>query len=408
MDAGLSLAQVAGSELTRQAVHLIESGKVRPTARSLRYLSRRLGVLESTLLAPPPPGSDDLVINELAAGCERQEYDRVADEALLLVALDASPRLLAYAHHHAGLALYRLGRPGEAVIHLRAARERFEALGSAEWAAESMDWEAFALNMMEDPEALRVGRMALRRYRSVDARRPEVEARMLQHLGSICYGRRDYRRGCAYYDAALCIDGGVRELSTIARAYHGLGMCHLGLHDLRQAAELLFKAVTLYEAEQRIAPGPVRQDRPRAENDLGMVAMAQGDLERAEELFQAALEHYEAAGIERLQGHTLLGLGELRQRQGRLDDALPLVLRAIDRASALDETFTVIAGHQQLGELRAARGEHEQADASFRHALALCAEAALDERTVECSRAYQRVLAERRQSRRRAAQVASA
>ena len=38
--AGLSLAQVGGQELTRQAVHLIETGKVRPSMRSLRSLTK--------------------------------------------------------------------------------------------------------------------------------------------------------------------------------------------------------------------------------------------------------------------------------------------------------------------------------------------------------------------------------
>src|SRR5215470_14806692 len=50
--AGLSLAQVGGTELTRQAVHLIETGKVRPSMRSLRVLASRLGVPVASLLAP--------------------------------------------------------------------------------------------------------------------------------------------------------------------------------------------------------------------------------------------------------------------------------------------------------------------------------------------------------------------
>jgi len=401
LDAGLSLAEVAGTELTRQAVHLIEAGKVRPTARSLRHIARRLGMSESALLAPPPPGSDEHTVAELEALCQRQEYRQVADEALRLVGVSGSPERTAFAHYYAGQALYRLGRPDDALSHLRDARRRFEALGNPWWAAESMDWEAFTLNMLEDPTALRLARSALRRYRSLDQRRPEVEARMLQHLGTICYGRRNYEGGRAFYEEALRIDGGVRELDTIARVYHGLGMCHQGLRDLRLAAELLFRAVTLYEAEQRIAPTPMRQDRPRAENDLGLIVMEQGDLDRAEELFLAALQHFEEAGITRLQGHTLLSLGELRQRQGRLDEALDLVTTAIDRAEALDETYTLTGGYRQLGELHAAMGEHDMADASFQHALALCEEAGMNERARECSRVYQRVLTERRLARRR-------
>lgn len=402
MDAGLSLAQVAGADLTRQAIHLIETGKVRPTRRSLRIIAERLGVRESSLLAPPGPISDEQAMAELQELGERHDDERAVERAADLIRQGGSPERLAFAHHYAGRALYALARPDEALPHTRQARVRFEALGNPWWAAEAMDWEAIALNMLQDPSALQVARRALRRYRALDPRSPETEARMLTHLGTIYYGRRDYVASRAAYEAALQVEGGVRELATMARIYHGLGMCHQGLSDLRTAADLLFKAVTLYEAEERIATVPARQDRPRAENDLGLVAMEMGDLDRAETLFAAALDHYAAAGIERLRSHTLLSLGELRQRQDRLDEALGLVTRAIERAAALDEQYALTSGYRQLGELYEARGNHGLADASFQRALVLCESAGLTERAKEYMRAYERVLADRRQARRRA------
>ena len=402
LDAGLSLAQVAGSELTRQAVHLIETGKVRPSKRTLRAIAQRLGIHESALLVIPGPGADERVIAELEQLGERHEHAVVAERARRVVAAGGSAERVAYDRPSAGRARYELSRPANALPHLREARERFESIANPWWAAESMDWEAMALHLLESPSALRVGRAALRLYRSLEPRRPETEARMLEHLGGICYGRRDYQHGLAYYEEALQVAGGVRELVRIARVYHGLGMCHHGLGHLREAAELLFKAVTLYEAEQRITPGPMRMGLPRSENDLGQVLMDQGELDRAEQLFRAALGHYAEAGIERLQSHTLLGLGELRQHQGRLEEAREFVLQAIDRATPLDETYTLITGHRQLGELYGAGGEHELADASFRQALALCAEAGLEERARECTRAYERVLARRREARQQA------
>jgi tetratricopeptide (TPR) repeat protein len=160
--------------------------------------------------------------------------------------------------------------------------------------------------------------------------------------------------------------------------------------------------VTLYEAEQRIAPRPMRMAMPMVENDLGLVVMQQGDMERAEQLFRAALDHYAEAGIERLRSHALLSLGELRQRQGRFDEALAFVAQGIESAQALDETFVLVDGHCQLGELHADRGDHELAGASFQRALAICHEAGLHERAKECMRSYERVLADRRAIRRRA------
>jgi tetratricopeptide (TPR) repeat protein len=407
VDAGLSLAQVAGSDMTRQAVHLIETGRVRPTLRSLRIIAQRLGVHESALLAPPGPMSDEQAVAELRQLCERHELTAAAERARHLIAHCGSPERIAYAHHYAAYARYLLGEPSEALAHAREARERFAALRNPWWEAESMDWEAIVLNMLQDSSALQVARRALRRYRALEPRWPETEARMLGHLGTICFGRRDYGAAREAYEAALHVDGGVRELATMARIYHGLGMCHNGLGDPRTAADLVFKAVTLYEAEQRIAAAPMRQEQPRAENDLGLVVMALGDLDRAEGLFRAALEHFAAAGIERLQSHILLSLGELRQRQDRLDDALGFVTRAIERAAAFDETYALTSGYRQLGELYEVRCEHGLADASFHRALVLCDAAGLEERAKEYMHAYERVLAERRVARRRARDVSA-
>ena len=235
-DAGLSLAQVAGSDLTRQAVHLIETGKVRPTRRSLRIIAERLGVSQSALLAAPGPISDELAVAELKQLCDRHEHALAAEQAVLLITQGGSPERLAFAHHYAGRALYALAKPAEALEHARKARHQFAALDNPWWAAESMDWEAIALNMLQDASALQVARRALRSYRALEPRSPEAEARMLTHLGTIYYGRRNYDAGRASYEAALKVEGGVRELATMARVYHGLGMCHHGLSDSRTAA----------------------------------------------------------------------------------------------------------------------------------------------------------------------------
>src|SRR5215469_9638850 len=77
--AGLSLAQVGGIELTRQAVHLIETGKVRPSMRSLRVLAQRLQVPVAALLAPSEDGGPlaEGSLAELDRLCRRHEYEQV-------------------------------------------------------------------------------------------------------------------------------------------------------------------------------------------------------------------------------------------------------------------------------------------------------------------------------------------
>jgi transcriptional regulator with XRE-family HTH domain len=43
LDAGLSLAQVAGNDVSRTLIHLIEHGRSRPSERVLRLIARRTG-----------------------------------------------------------------------------------------------------------------------------------------------------------------------------------------------------------------------------------------------------------------------------------------------------------------------------------------------------------------------------
>jgi tetratricopeptide (TPR) repeat protein len=186
---------------------------------------------------------------------------------------------------------------------------------------------------------------------------------------------------------------------------HGLANCHRSLGDLRRASELLLKAVALYEAEQRISPDPNRVDLPGAENDLGIVVMEQGDLEWAEELFRSALRGLEASDTERLRSHVLLSMSDLRQRQGRSEEAVRLAGDALESAERCDETRARAIAHQQLGELHAARGEHQPTEMNFRRALAILEQAGLEKRYSDCLKAYRRVQAQRRGAERERREV---
>jgi tetratricopeptide (TPR) repeat protein len=391
LDAGLSLAQTAGPGLTRQAVHLFETGKSRPSMESLELIADNLDMPIGLLLSRLQAGRSHATDPRLA-GLERlaglREYRRVVERAQQVLAEGGTPPVLAVAHRHLGQALSYLNRPGEALQHLDEARRLYEALGDGEGVAETMQLQALALCVREDPRALRIGEDALARLRTVEPRNPETEARLLARVGTILYGRRSYRLALARYDEALQVSGGMRELGEMGRIYHGQGMCYRGLGDLRRAAELLMKAMALYEAEERLAPSQGRSDLARVENDLGLIMMEQGDVDRADELMRASIGHFAEAQVERGKAHTLLSMAELRLRQQRFDDATWLVRQAIALTERLGETMTLAAAHQQLGVIHELRGRSRLAGTSFRRALALLEEAGLEERRAECMRAW--------------------
>ena len=395
MAAGLSLAQVGGVELTRQAVHLIETGKVRPSMRSLRILANRLRVPVTSLLAPTTsrvPFDQDSVA-ELARLCRERQYEQVLAKAGEILEWSRAPDLIASAHHCMGEALCRMDRPLEALEHLRPARELFEALDDdQDRIAETMELEALALQISEDPRALEIAEDALRRYQAGARRRPEVESRLLQRVATILTARLEYARARAYYDQALQVAGGVRDLGRLARLYHGVAICHSGVGDVRVAAELLGKAHTLYEAEERLAGVSGGSDLARVENDLGRQLMLQGDLHRAEELILSSLRRHREGGLDRRQSRVLLTLGELRQCQGRLDEAVGAIEQAMALAHRLDETHALAVSHRQLGEVLAAQGRRGDAVASFERAMAILQAEGLREPYAECRELRDRVL----------------
>jgi len=393
--AGLSLAQVGGVELTRQAVHLIETGKVRPSMRSLRILANRLRVPVTSLLAPTTtrvPFDQDSVA-ELARLCRDHQYQQVLVKAGEILEWSRAPDLIASAHHFMGEALCRIDRPEEALEHLRPARELFEALDDdQDRVAEAMELEALALQISEDPRALDVAEDALRRYRAGPRRRPEVESRLLQRVATILTARLEYAQAQALYDEAMQVAGGVRDLGRLARLYHGLAICHHGVGNVRVATELLTKAHTLYEAEERLAGVTAGSDLARVENDLGVQLLRQGDLARAEEFVLSSINRYQQGGLERRLSRSLLTLGELRQRQGRLDDAVATTEQARDLAERLDERHALAVSHRQLAEVFTAQGRRDEAVASFERAMAILDAAGLEQPYADCRQLRDRLL----------------
>jgi tetratricopeptide (TPR) repeat protein len=394
LKAGLSLAQVAGSDLSRQAVHLIETGKVRPSMRSLQIIARRLGVSAFSLQVPGDGGTEmpHQRAAELERLCERQRYDEVVELAAQLLAQATSVYLTAFAHLYLGRALGHLGRPAEALPHLGEARRLFVSEADPWSAAETREWEAVALYLQEDPTAVSVGEEALERYRALDPRRPEVEARMVEHLATFLVQRTDYARAEQCYQQALLIAGPVLDLSRLGRVYHGLGRCCYSLGDARRAIDLVSRAVALYAIENDLRPAPARTDLPRVENDLGVMLMEAGQLERAEELFESANRHLLEAGAERLRSYALVSLAEARQARGRVDEAMELIAQALELAERLGEVAAIADASSLLGQIHELRYEHGLADERFQRALAILDEAGMPGRRDHCLAAYQRVL----------------
>jgi len=156
-EAKLSLAQVAGDAISRTAIHLIETGRSRPSLETLELIARKTRKPVDFFLLRPD-GAPELTerkreLDELERLIAMRDFQTVVALAPSLLANQRSNEDNALVHFYVGQAYCRLVRPAEAIEHLRPARRAFE--NNDEWlAVEAMDWEASALGLMEDPTAI--------------------------------------------------------------------------------------------------------------------------------------------------------------------------------------------------------------------------------------------------------------
>lgn len=391
------MAKLAGPELSRQAIFLIETGQTRPSMRTLEVIASRTGKPVQSFMSAsrdhhqglPGTFAADARVEELQALCLQQHFTKAINLGLEMVGGHLSPKVEAYVRQYLGQALVRSSRPDEGLEHLHRAQQLLEAEPDPWLAVECADWEACALYLKEDSRALSVAEKALKLCRATEPRLPGTEARILEHIATIHVKNHSFERAIAVYEQALKAAGTVRDLSRLGRTYHGLSIAYQERGELGRAIEYTHKALALYALERDTAL------LARGENELGLLLMRQGQMERAEEAFHTALSHVEEAGTERAMSHIMLSLGELQLRTGQHDAGIDTVRKAIDVAKRLDEHLAMASGHVLLGQLYEKVAKHELADKELRLALRMLKTKGLRDRQAEAHATYAEMLESR-------------
>ncbi len=382
--------------MTRQAVYLIETGKVRPSSRTLEAIAVRLGRPAAYFLAGAAKADgtrSSAAVEELQAFCLQQKFDAAVSAGLGMLEGDVDPTAEAWIRLYVGQALVRSSRPDQGLEHLHRAQALLAGHPDPWLAVECADWEAAALYLKEDRRALSVAEHALKLCRATRPAMPGTEARILEHIATIHVKNHTYDQAIAFYEQALAAAEAVRDLSRLGRTYHGLSIAYQERGDLARAVEFTHRALALYALEHDKAL------LGRGENELGLLLMRQGQMARAEETLLTALRHFEEAGAERAKSHVLLSLAELQLKTSRFEEAVATVRSALDLATRLDERLAIGAAHVLLGRLYESTERRRLADREFAAAIDLYAGEDLRERLAESHAAYAQVLEARGQER---------
>jgi tetratricopeptide (TPR) repeat protein len=382
LEAGLSLADVAGHQVSKAAIHLIETGRSRPSMRTLRLIAGRTNKPLSFFLAEEsvtePTDLEQLALTNDGVGLHEAAQKKL-DSA-------SSSRDRAFAHFYLGRAQLQLSQPQASLENFRAARTLFEELRDPWMAVECMDGEAGALRFLERPDALAVAREALRRCQQLKPRPAATEVRILGHIGAIHVFRHEWTQAIESYERAVEAAGTVRDLGRVARMYQDLSLAYQEIGDLNQAAAYSHKAVALYEMERN------RQAVAFAENDLALVLIKQGQLDAADRHLRGSLAVFDELGLKRLRSHVLLSFSDLETARGAFEEAEAYARSAADLASEMGEEMTAAFAHQVLGKLAARRADHDGADREFAVALSALSQLGAAERLLECHASYAGVL----------------
>ena len=390
LERGLSLSEVSGEELSRAAIHLVETGKMRPSMRTLELIARRTGHPVSFFMLDRSSAEQHAARDELARLVDIGKYqeaialgDRLLDEGL-------EPGLEAEVRFGVGRAFVRKADGAAALHHLMLARQLSERMGDPWMVAHVMEQEAVALFLAEDRRAEARALEALERCERLTPPAPALRAGILNILGGIHLRGHDWRGAARFFELGLEACEGLVSLRLAARLHDGLSTARQELGDFAGSLRSAERASALYAADTNVT-GVIR-----AENNLGYVLLRQGELEAAGAHLYRALELCDEHSIQRRgRAHILNSIGELHLARGEPQLAHQYLLGALDAARSMGERDSEATARRLLGTACIQVDDEEAAHGWFTGAIELFTELDLPERLRACATEYAELLCSR-------------
>jgi tetratricopeptide (TPR) repeat protein/DNA-binding XRE family transcriptional regulator len=366
-EAGLSLAQVAGTELSRTAIYFVETGKAKPSMETLKLIALRTGrpldyFLSRQLTDGPRStvGTEEIerliVTGDLAGALAKAEPE---------LATERNPEMQARIKFLMATAHLRLGQPVPARRLASSARAHFEAAGDMLMTAECLGTEASAAYVLHDPGALAIAEGALATCRALDPPAPLTESRLLAILGTVHITNRNWQRAIDAYELAVAAGDVVQDLRRLSLMFNDLSVAYGQLGRFNDATRYAHRAIGIHETLSD------RLSLARSENNLGLLLIKRGDLAEAQGHLERALALFDEAGVEPQRANMLMSMCELHWLRGDLEVADQRAREAIDFATRAGEPVNVGESHVWLGRIAEARGDRGQTDVDFTAAFEL-------------------------------------
>jgi len=367
LEAGLSLGQVAGSDISRTAIYFVETGKAKPSMDTLKLIAARTGRPLDYFLVRP----STMEPRSSAGSAEIERLITEGDAAGALAAGQAvldgerDPEVLARTKYLMATAHLRLAQPVPARRLASGARAHFEQTGDLLMTAECLGSEASAAYLMQDPGALTLAEGALATCRSLKPVPRITESRLLGVLGGVHATNQNWDAAIAAYEDAIEAGEIIQDLRRLSLTYSGLSLAYTETGHFSQAAQYAQKAIAIHETLND------RVSLARSENNLGLLLLHAGDAARARGHLERALQVFEETGIENTRAPVVLSLSELALAESDLDGAERFAGEALEMATRHSEKVWAAQSHVWLARVALARGNQATVDAEFEAAFNL-------------------------------------
>jgi len=391
--AGLSLRDLAAGRISRTALHLIETGRTRPTLPTLQLIAERtakpidyfLEPGQEPLLKPPAAWSGpDFTAVELAL--EQERFDDAIDAAEQIVAEAIAGPARARALLYAGQAYVRSARVEQAQPLVGEALAFYRGQDDLAMVAECLDWQAAIEHLNENPRALATAQEALETCQRLEPPPARTIVRILGRIGAISVAQHRWPAAIQAYEAAVAAGGALRDLSRMGKMYNDLSIAYRRLDKLDEAQRYAQRAVHVHELlNDRLSVG-------RAETNLALVLMRLQQFPGAETHLEHALAIFEHENVERGRSHVLLALASVKVERQQIDAAQGHAEAGHRLAQKLDERSSEAEANEILGRIAAMRGDWPESDRRFGTALSLLSDLQVPERLMSCHAAYARTL----------------
>lgn len=138
------------------------------------------------------------------------------------------------------------------------------------------------------------------------------QAAELQAQGVRLFQQQDYEDAARHFRQALDIYEAEEKADMVAEMQVNIGLVHRSLGENQQALDMMQEALNAFET---------LQDARRTAmvlGNMGGVYAALGDREQAYNCYRQAADIFEEIGEKKLYGETLVAMGDLQMREGKV------------------------------------------------------------------------------------------